>query len=94
MSANPAIFQTSLGPMTAAQIADEVSYTSYRNQRNYGLSQKRLSGLFGEVPCELMESRYKNEQRLAGARMADDCFASCCGARGFVGECPNCRAAV
>lgn len=63
MAANP-VFQTSLGPMTAAQIGEEVTYTSYRNQRDYGLTQARLSSLFGEVPCELYEARYRAERRL------------------------------
>lgn len=56
--------QTNLGPMTPAQIADEVEFSWYRNQRHmYGLSAQRLAGFVGEVPAEALEARYMDWYR-------------------------------
>lgn len=83
---------------TSNDVADEANYRYYRNQRAlYGIAPERLarSRLWGEVQVVEYEARYRREveeeQRNAGARLADDHVCQGCGARGIVGFCAGCR---
>ena len=50
---------TSLGPLTPSQIADEVEFSWYRNQRYlYAIPAARLANFVGEVPGAALEARY------------------------------------
>jgi hypothetical protein len=49
--------------VNAAQISDLLTYRMYARNRGLGISQERLAGLFGEVPCEEMERQYQAEAR-------------------------------
>lgn len=62
--ASEVLLNTNLGPMTPSQIAEEVEFSWYRNQRHYyGIPAQRLAGFVGEEPGQRLEARYMDWYR-------------------------------
>lgn len=58
------ILHTSLGPMTASQVVEEMDYRFYRNQRElYNIQPERMYLICGQVDAERFEERYRKEKR-------------------------------
>jgi hypothetical protein len=58
------LIQTNLGPMTPAQIADEMTYRHYANQRLlYNVKPETLARYYGDEPARVFAERFVREER-------------------------------